>query len=87
MALGSSVISSTSLALIESKGTIKLPIDTLSSRNFLLLKDILYALYYSTNVVAASKLINRGYNIDFKQCRILLNGVQKASFRREGSIF
>lgn len=87
VAPGSSVLGGTGFAIVESKGTVKLRIDTPNGPGFLMLSDVLYAPQYSTNVITASKLIDRGYNIDLRRCRILLNYVHKASFRREGSMW
>jgi hypothetical protein len=85
---GAIVAGGTGNALIHSQGRVTIPVSTPRDPSTLILNDVFYAPQFSTNVIGVSKLIDKGYDLDFRQCRITSSdGEHLVDFHREGGMY
>jgi hypothetical protein len=86
---GSTITGGTGLTCIASRGTVILNVATPGGPSTLKLQDVYYAPGFATNVVCASKLVDKGFDLDLRACTISnhKDGVHLASFERKGPMY
>jgi hypothetical protein len=82
-----SVVSGTGSAEIQARGRVEISVNTPNGRNSATIDGVLLCPGYATNVISLSKLLDKGFDVDFRACTITKAGATIMLFKREGAMW